>query len=101
MLDFTASPVVGLVIETRCRYFAPIAFPDRVTVGLPVVHLGNSSVRYETGLFANDDDLASALGYFVHVYVERGSNRPARIPDPVRAVLAQLESGHSSDGDPW
>lgn len=90
VLDIARSPAVGLVIETRCRYFSPIGFPDRVAVGLKVVHLGSSSVRYEIGLFRNDADAASAVGSFVHVYVDRASNRPVPIPAEVRAVLESL-----------
>src|SRR4051812_21025491 len=55
LLDFEASQVIGLVVETGCRYFAPLSFPDRVDAGVRVVKLGTSSVKYEVGLFANDD----------------------------------------------
>ena len=85
-----ASAVIGLVVETQCRYFKPIAFPDVVHAGIRVAKLGRSSVRYEIGLFANDDDSAAAQGYFVHVYVDRASSRPVPIPDGVRRVLAAL-----------
>ncbi len=87
VLDVATSPVIGLVAETRCNYFSSLGFPDQVHVGLKVVHLGNSSVRYEIALFRNDDELASAVGNFVHVYVERATNRAVPIPAPVREVL--------------
>jgi len=91
-LDIQKSPVIGLVVETQCRYFSPIAFPDRVTAGLRVAHIGRSSVRYEIGLFRADDPLAAAQGHFVHVYVERATNRPvAALPDALRAALAKLQ----------
>lgn len=90
VLDIASSPVVGLVVETRCSYFAPMRFPDLVHVGMKVVHLGNSSVRYEIGLFRNDDAAACAVGQFVHVYTDRANNRPAPIPAPVRDVLRTL-----------
>ena len=93
VLDLTGSTVVGLVVETRCTFFSSIAFPDMVHVGLKVTHLGTSSVRYEIGLFRNDDDTAAAVGQFVHVYVERASQRPVPIPGPVRAVLQPLTAG--------
>ena len=89
-LDVQASAVIGLVVETQCRYFKPIAFPDVVHAGIRVAKLGRSSVRYEIGLFANDDDSAAAQGHFVHVYVDRASSRPVPIPDGVRRVLAAL-----------
>lgn len=90
VLDVETSPVVGWVVETQCRYFAPITFPDRAVVGLAVTRLGTSSVRYRVAIFRNDDDAAAAEGTFVHVYVDRASGRPAPIPDSVRAVLTQL-----------
>ena len=85
------SGVVGLVVETRCSYLAPVAFPDRLQVGLCVLHLGRSSVRYETALFRNDEALASAVGEFVHVYVDRASGRPVPVPDAIRAALQALQ----------
>lgn len=90
VLDIASSEVVGLVIETRCTFFASMGFPDIVNVGLKVVHLGKSSVRYEIALFRNDAEECSALGHFVHVYVDRATNRPVPIPDAVRTVLQAL-----------
>lgn len=91
VLDVEHSPVVGLVVETGCRYFASVAFPDDVHVGLRVAHLGRSSVRYEVGLFRNDEAEASASGHFVHVYVDRVEQRPVPIPQDVRDVLVTLQ----------
>lgn len=90
LLDFTNSPAIGLVIETQCRYHAPIAFPDIVHAGVRVAKLGNSSVRYEIGLFRNDEETAAAEGHFVHVYVDRETRRPVAISNDVRAFLAAL-----------
>ena len=90
VLDVAASPVVGLVVETRCTYFSPAGFPDAVHVGLKVKHLGTSSVRYELGVFRNSEALASAVGEFVHVYVDRATSRAVPIPQPVREVLERL-----------
>lgn len=90
VLDIRAGAVIGLVVETRCSYFSSISFPDRVTAGLRVARLGGSSVMYEIGLFANDSALAAAQGHFVHVYVERATNRPTTLPVALRAVLEPL-----------
>lgn len=89
-LDISASTVIGLVIETQCTFFSSMGFPDVVNVGLKVVRLGNSSVQYEIALFRNDQALASAVGKFVHVYVDRASNRPVPIPPRVRELLTSL-----------
>lgn len=90
-LDPIASLVIGLVVETQCEYFAPLSFPDVVHAGLRVARIGNSSVRYEIGLFRNEEQTASAQGYFVHVYVDRRSRRAKSVPEEMRAVLADLE----------
>ena len=90
VLDIEHSPVIGLVIETQCNYFASVAFPDTVTAGVRVSHLGKSSVRYEVAIFRGDDDAASAQGHFVHVYVERLSRKTAAIPQPMRNLLQTI-----------
>ncbi len=86
-------PVHCVVAEVTCRYHASLAFPDRVTVGIRVASVGRSSVRYELGIFRNDDDTAAAEGHFVHVFVERGVQRPVPIPDDARAKLALITAG--------
>jgi acyl-CoA thioester hydrolase len=90
VLDIEASSVIGLVVETQCNYFSPITFPDTVDAGLRVAKLGGSSVRYEVGLFRNDAPEASAQGHFVHVYVDRASNRPTPLPAALRAALEAI-----------
>jgi acyl-CoA thioester hydrolase len=90
-LDIVEGAVIGLVVETQCNYFKPIAFPDRVRAGIRVTHRGTSSVRYEVGIFKNDDDTAAAQGHFVHVYIDRASGRPVPLPDALKRVLAKLE----------
>ena len=90
-LDIQGSEVVGLVVETGCQYFAPIAFPDAVTAGLRVTKLGNSSVRYEIAIFRNEERTASAQGHFIHVYVDRVTRRPVEeLPAPLKAALEPL-----------
>ncbi len=91
-LDIERSTVIGLVVETQCRYFKPITFPDAVHAGLRVARLGNSSVRYEIGLFRNDEESAAAQGYFVHVYVDRETRRPAGLPAQMRNALEKLRA---------
>ena len=92
-LDIAASPVIGFVVETACHYFAPLAYPQAVTAGVRVAHLGRSSVRYEIALFAPQAQEAAAQGHFVHVYVDRATRRPVReLPEALRRALAPLAS---------
>lgn len=89
-LDIEKSEVIGLVVETSCRYRGPLTFPDAVTAGIRVARLGTSSVRYEIGLFRNGSEEAAAEGYFVHVYVNRATRRPVPLPEALKAVLLPL-----------
>ena len=91
-LDIHAGPVIGLVIETQCNYFASLAFPQNVVAGIRVAHVGSSSVRYEVGLFPEDAaQLCAARGHFIHVYVDRATRRPGALPAQLLAVLETLK----------
>jgi acyl-CoA thioester hydrolase len=89
-LDIHAGEVIGLCVESGCRFDASLSFPGHVTAGLRVTKLGRSSVRYEIGLFDAGPGELAAEGYFVHVFVDRRSRRPAPIPDGVREALMRL-----------
>jgi acyl-CoA thioester hydrolase len=91
-LDIHGGDQIGLVVETGCRYFSEMAFPDMVTAGLRVARLGSSSVRYVVGIFRNDDETAAAEGFFVHVYVERATRRPRELNAKLREVLEAILS---------
>lgn len=91
LLDPRRSESYGLVVETGCKYYAEMGFPDRITAGLRVAKLGSSSIRFELGLFRNDDDTACAEGFFVHVYVDRATHRPTPIDTTRRAAFETLQ----------
>jgi acyl-CoA thioester hydrolase len=90
VLDIQHGATIGLVIETQCNYFSPLAFPQTVDVGIRVARLGSSSVRYEVGLFAADAPLTAAKGHFIHVYVDKKSRRPVPLPSELKSVLETL-----------
>ncbi len=89
-LDIQDGDIVGFVVSSACDYFASIAYPDLIEVGLRVARLGNSSVQYELAIFREGEQEACAAGRFVHVFVERASNRPSAIPGRLRAALEAL-----------
>jgi acyl-CoA thioester hydrolase len=90
-LDIYHGETIGLVIETQCNYFAPLAFPQTIEAGIRVAKLGSSSVRYEIGLFAQGEDLCAARGHFVHVYVDKENRRPVKaLPLKLKTVLETL-----------
>lgn len=90
-LDIHCGPVVGIAAESGCRFFVSFAYPETVEAGLRVGHLGRSSVRYEIGLFKQGSDAAAAEGHFVHVFVERATQRPTGIPDSIRAAFESIK----------
>ncbi len=89
-VDIRQLPAIGVVVETSCRYFAELRFPEVVTAGLALEHLGTSSVIYRLALFGPHAEEPAAIGRFVHVYVERNSRTPTVVPDEIRAALQQL-----------
>jgi acyl-CoA thioester hydrolase len=91
LLDPGKSEVIGLVVETGCRYARPLVFPQQIEVGLAVTHVGTSSVRYALGIFGDDIADAAAEGFFVHVYVDHASRRPVPLPQPLREALEGLK----------
>ncbi len=89
-LDINTGPVIGFAVESQCQYLKPLAFPELLEVGLRVGKLGNSSVRYELAIFKQGESVASAAGYFVHVFVDRQTQRPVPLPESIRGSLARL-----------
>ena len=89
-LDIHEGSTIGLVVETQCNYFAPLASPQVVEAGIRVARLGGSSVRYEVGLFAHGESMTAAHGHFIHVYVDRQTRRPVPLPPALRTVLDAL-----------
>ncbi len=89
-LDPWGDEIIGIAVENGCKFHASLAFPDIVHGGLRVAHLGNSSVRYEIGIFRNDEERAAADGHFVHVFVTRHNQRPTPIPDQIRQAMTRI-----------
>ncbi len=87
-LDIERGAAIGVCVESQCTFKASITFPETVHAGLRVVKLGNSSVRYEIGIFRGEE--LCALGSFVHVFVDRTTRRPVPVPDGIRAALARI-----------
>ena len=91
-LDIANSPVIGLVVETGCSYFASIAFPEKIDAGLRVARIGNSSVRYEVALFREGGEESVAQGHFVHVYVDRATMKPQALGAALKAALQRIQA---------
>jgi acyl-CoA thioester hydrolase len=91
IVSITGGPIGTLVVETGCRFHREVTFRDAISVGLRIATLGNSSARYEIGIFTNDHDTAAADGHFVHIFVNRATKRPTRIPDSIRSILKRIE----------
>ncbi len=91
-LDIHRAEVVGIAVETMCRFRTSLAFPETIDAGLRVGHLGNSSVRYEIGLFRQGSDVAAAEGHFVHVFVRRDDQKPVVIPMQLKDALHKIST---------
>lgn len=89
-LDIHNGAVVGMVVESQCRYHAPVAFPQDLEAGLRVDRLGNRSVTYGIAIFAADSERAAAHGHFVHVFVNRSDRAPVAIPETIRNALEAI-----------
>lgn len=90
LLDPQNGDVIGLVVETGCRYASALSFPETVDAGIRVAHIGKSSVRFEVGLFKQGEDIATAEGFFVHIYVDAVTRRPTNIPTALRSFPESL-----------
>jgi acyl-CoA thioester hydrolase len=88
--DPVRDPAIGLCVDSRCQYHAPIGFPERVTARVRVAELGRSSVRYEVALEGESSPPPAAEGYFVHVYVDRAARTSVPIPPALRARMEEL-----------
>ena len=92
-LDINDGRVVGYVVQSGCDYHAPASYPEAIEGGLRVDRLGNSSVQYGIAIFREGEQEALAHGHFVHVFVDRASNRSVPIPEGLRSALEKLASG--------
>ena len=92
LLDPALSAIIGLVVESNCRFYASLTYPEPAEVGVAVEHLGRSSVRYHLAVFKAGAKEAAAAGHYTHVYVERATNRPVPIPDGHRRLMEGLKA---------
>jgi len=92
VLDIHQGDIIGLVVENGCQYFAPLAFPQKLDGALKISHIGNSSVKYELGIFQHDLEAPAAEGHFIHVYVDRTTRKPVPLPDNFRNALTRILS---------
>jgi acyl-CoA thioester hydrolase len=89
-LNIESGPVIGLCVESHCRYLSSLTFPDVLDAGLRISRIGRSSVRYEVGIFRAGEHTAAAQGHFVHVFVDRKTRRPVDLPEKMRTALTRL-----------
>jgi len=89
-LDIQNAAVVAYVVNSNCHYLSPIAYPEKISVGIRVNKLGNSSVNYGVSIFKEDESEAAAFGEFIHVFVNRVENKSSPIPSRIRKALEKL-----------
>ena len=74
-------------MQSGCNYFSSFQYPEDIDAGIRVTKIGTSSVRYEVGLFREKDQISSADGFFVHVYVDRKTNNPSPLNYDFKKIL--------------
>jgi len=99
-LDIHESTVIGVVVESKCSFSSPLAFPEDIEVGVRADHIGRRSVRYGLGIFRKGEEQAAAAGYFVHVFVNRKTMQPVPMPEQVRSALDRIGDSDSVESGP-
>lgn len=88
---------IGLIVSTHCDFFASVAFPDTLEVGLRVAKLGSSSVTWEIGVFKQGEEDVKMVGTYTHVFVLRETMRVGQ-GGMVKQVREGLEKLLNSPG---
>lgn len=89
-LDIATATIIGLVVESKCEYHVPLAYPQALRAGVRVDKLGNRAVTYGIAIAADGDDHAAAHGHFVHVFVDRATRTAVPIPPALRSALESI-----------
>ncbi len=90
IFDESGNNIRFLVVESGCIYHAEAGYPDMIHAGLRIGYIGNSSWRYEVGLFRNAQISAFAEGFFVQVLVDAATNKPKTLSPSFRKMLKTL-----------
>lgn len=99
-LDIHGGDTVGYIVHSQCFYKKGIAFPDAIEGAFRVNKLGNSSVEYGVAIFKAGEPEACAHGTFTHVFVNRASERPVPIAEPMRSALAAVQVAAAPEATP-
>lgn len=89
-LDIHNGEIIGFVVSSGCDYHAPVAYPEKLEAGLTIEKLGNSSVRYNIGIFKEGEERAAASGFFVHVFVTRKDQKATAISEATREAMRAI-----------
>ena len=87
LIDIKNGKNICLIVKSGCNYFSSFQYPEDIDAGIRVTKIGTSSVRYEVGLFREKDQISSADGFFVHVYVDRKTNNPSPLNYDFKKIL--------------
>lgn len=86
-LDWMRDPIIPYAAESLCRFRRAVSFPDVLDLGLRVIQVGRTSVAYALAMFRKGEDEAAATGHWVHVYVDRQTQQPMPVPEPIRQAM--------------
>lgn len=84
--DWASAAALPYAAESLCRFIRPVKFPQNLEAGMRIEKIGRTSVTYALALFAEGDERPAATGHWVHVWVDRKTERPTDIPAVARAA---------------
>ena len=84
------SPSIGLCVESKCEFLRPVEFPETIDARVRIGRMGDKSLRFEVGLFKEGEEVPAAVGYFVHVYVDRRTRKPLSLTPEQRQAVVDL-----------
>jgi len=97
--EFMEKTGIGPILaSTRCRFLAPLTYPDRVLVGTRVTELGKDRFVLQDCLVSERLQRVVARGESVLVSYNYRENRKVPLPEEMRRNIAELEGSVAVPG---
>lgn len=88
--NWAKSDIIPYAAENLCRFKKPLRFPEVIEGAMRISQIGRTSFVYELAIFSKGQDRPAATGYWVHVMVNRESERPIELTKGMRGILAKF-----------
>ena len=90
ILRLKNNPIVFYVVHTSCNFITSLSYPEEIEVGIMLKKIGKTSITYGVSVFKKGTISAAAYGEFIHVLVDRNSNKATTIPEDIRHKIKSL-----------